>query len=165
VILTENMNMRCIAVQFVPPTLDNWSKVAMHKLCLELQEKANKGPTFISRIIMGDKSWIYSYDPETKQQSSQWKSPHSPRAKKAWRGRSGVQQRACSLFFLTWRGLFIVNLFLLTLRSTLTFTMTFWDAWEKMCDEKPGTLAQPRLAPSSRQCACPHVPENHRVCD
>jgi hypothetical protein len=23
VILTENMNMRCIAVQFVPPTLDN----------------------------------------------------------------------------------------------------------------------------------------------
>jgi hypothetical protein len=43
---------------------------------------------------MGDKSWIFGYDPETKQQSSQWKTPQSPGAKKAHR--SGVQQRACS---------------------------------------------------------------------
>jgi hypothetical protein len=33
---------------------------------------------------MGDKSWIYGYDPETKQQSSQWKSQQTPRAKKVW---------------------------------------------------------------------------------
>jgi hypothetical protein len=39
--------------------------------------------SIISRITMGDKSWIYGYDPETKQQLSQWKSPQSPRAKKA----------------------------------------------------------------------------------
>jgi hypothetical protein len=32
---------------------------------------------------MGDESWIYSYDPETKQKSSQWKSAQSPRVKKA----------------------------------------------------------------------------------
>jgi hypothetical protein len=32
---------------------------------------------------MGDKSWIYGYDPETKQQLSHWKSPQSQRAKKA----------------------------------------------------------------------------------
>jgi hypothetical protein len=32
---------------------------------------------------MGDESWIYGYDPETKQQSLQWKSPQSPRAKRA----------------------------------------------------------------------------------
>jgi hypothetical protein len=29
--------------------------------------------TFLSRVITDDDSWIYSYDPETKQQSSQWK--------------------------------------------------------------------------------------------
>jgi hypothetical protein len=57
------------------------------------------------------------------------------------RGTSGVQQRACSLlFFSTWRGLFTVNLFLLTLRSTLIFTVTFWDAWEKLSDEKETEL-------------------------
>jgi hypothetical protein len=38
-------------------------------MCLELQEKAKKDQTFISRIITGDKSWIYDYDPETKQQT------------------------------------------------------------------------------------------------
>jgi hypothetical protein len=32
---------------------------------------------------MGDESWIYDYDPETKQQSSQWNSSQSPRAKMA----------------------------------------------------------------------------------
>jgi hypothetical protein len=51
-------------------------------MCLELQEKDNEDPTFISRIIKGDESWIYSYDQETKQQSWQWKSPQLPRAKK-----------------------------------------------------------------------------------
>jgi histone-lysine N-methyltransferase SETMAR len=40
---------------------------------------------------MGDKSWIYSYDPETKQQSSQWKSPQSPRTKKAQKVRSSTE--------------------------------------------------------------------------
>jgi hypothetical protein len=46
--------------------------------------------------------------------------------------RSGVQQIACSLvFFFTWRELFTTNLFLLTLRSTLTFPLKFWDAREK----------------------------------
>jgi histone-lysine N-methyltransferase SETMAR len=30
---------------------------------------------------MGEESWIYGCDPETKQQSLQWKSPQSPRAK------------------------------------------------------------------------------------
>ena len=28
------------------------------------------------------KSWCYGYDPESKQESSQWKTPHSPRPPK-----------------------------------------------------------------------------------
>jgi hypothetical protein len=35
---------------------------------------------------MGDKSKIYGYDPETKQQLSQLKSPQSPRAKQGVAG-------------------------------------------------------------------------------
>jgi hypothetical protein len=63
-------------------TLDKWSEAGRINVCLELWEKANEDPTFmsISRIIMVDESRIYGYDPETKQQSSQWKSPQSPRA-------------------------------------------------------------------------------------
>jgi histone-lysine N-methyltransferase SETMAR len=104
-ILTENLNMRRIAAKFVPHLLTNDQKQRHVNVCLELQGKANEDTTFISRIITGDESWIYSYDPETKQQLSLWKSPQSPRAKNARRGRSGVLQRACSLFFLDVMGI------------------------------------------------------------
>jgi hypothetical protein len=53
-----------------------------------LQEKANEDTAFISKIITGDESWIYGYDAERKQQSLQWKSPQSPRAKKVPQVRS-----------------------------------------------------------------------------
>jgi hypothetical protein len=39
------------------------------------------------------------------------------------------------LFFSTQMGLYTMTLFLLTLWSTLTFTVTFWDAWEEMYDK------------------------------
>jgi hypothetical protein len=61
------LNMHCIAEKFVPRLLTNYQKQRHVNLCLELWEKANEDPTFISRITMGDESWIYSYDPETKQ--------------------------------------------------------------------------------------------------
>jgi hypothetical protein len=96
------------------------------------------GPTFISRIITGDESWIYSYgyDPETKQQSSQWKSPQSPKAKKKARQVRSSTKSMLIVFFSMWRGLFIVNLLLLTLWPTVTF----WDAWGKICNEKYGNF-------------------------
>jgi hypothetical protein len=45
----------------------------------------------LSRVITGDESWIYGYDPDTKQQSSQWKSPNYRRPKKARQVRSKVK--------------------------------------------------------------------------
>jgi len=40
---------------------------------------------------MGDETWFYVYDPETRVQSSQWKSPSSPRVKKARQSRSNIK--------------------------------------------------------------------------
>jgi hypothetical protein len=45
---------------------------------------------------MGDENWIYSNDPETKQQSLHWKSPQSPRAKRL--GRSGFNKELDHFF-------------------------------------------------------------------
>jgi hypothetical protein len=47
-ILIENLNMRRIAAKFVPRLLTNDQKRCRLNMCLELQEKANKDPTFIS---------------------------------------------------------------------------------------------------------------------
>jgi predicted RNA-binding protein with PUA-like domain len=38
---------------------------------------------FLDRTITTDETWFHYYDPETEQQSSQWKNVDSPRSKKA----------------------------------------------------------------------------------
>jgi hypothetical protein len=62
--------------------LTNDQKQRRLSVYLVLRDKDDEDPTFISRIITSDENWIYDYDPETKQQSSQWKSSQLPRAKK-----------------------------------------------------------------------------------
>jgi histone-lysine N-methyltransferase SETMAR len=94
-----------IAVKFVPRLLTNDQKQQHVNMCLELREKANEDPTSvnISRIIIGDESWIYCYDPETKQQSLQWNSTHSPSAKKAQQVQSST--KSMLIVFFDMRGI------------------------------------------------------------
>jgi len=58
---------------------------------MELKQQARDDLNFISNIITGDETGVYVYDPDTKQQSSQWKSPNSPRPKKAHQVCSNVK--------------------------------------------------------------------------
>ena len=42
-----------------------------------------RGPDdFLSRLVTMDENWLYHYDPETKQQSMEWRYSGSPRPKK-----------------------------------------------------------------------------------
>ena len=90
-ILTEDLNMRRIAAKFVPNLLTGDQRQRRVDVCQELRELASNDRCFLSRIITGDESWCYGYDPETKQQSSQWTSPQSPRPKKARQVRSATK--------------------------------------------------------------------------
>jgi len=45
----------------------------------------------LDRVITGDETWCFQYDPETKRQSKQWKTENSPRLKKARMSRSQVK--------------------------------------------------------------------------
>jgi hypothetical protein len=123
--------MHCIAAQFVPRLLTDDQNQWSINVCLELWENGNEDPTFmsISRIITGDESWIYGYDPETKQNRHSGRAHNHQEKKKAHQVRRPT--KSMHIFFDV-KGIVTVNLFLLTLRSTLTF----WDAWEKMCDKK-----------------------------
>jgi len=60
-------------------------------VCLDLKENAANDPSFLSNVITGDETWVYTYDPEIKTPSSQWKSPGSPRPKKARQLRSNIK--------------------------------------------------------------------------
>ena len=90
-ILTCDLNMHRIAAKFVPRLLTPKQKEHRVAICQELRQHALNDPSFMSRVITGDESWVYGYDSETKQQSSQWKSPGSPRPKKARQSHSAAK--------------------------------------------------------------------------
>ena len=85
--------MRRDAAKFVPRliTQDQKKKTTRLTLCQELKNQFESDPNFLSKVITGDESWSYGYDPETKQASSQWKTPTSPRPKQARQVRSNVK--------------------------------------------------------------------------
>jgi len=56
----------------------NWLEI-----CQDLQGRLKIEPNFLDKVIMGDESWVFDYDPETKWQSSEWHMKSSPRPKKA----------------------------------------------------------------------------------
>jgi hypothetical protein len=75
--------MRRLSAKSVPRLLSDDQKAHCVSVCRELKQQARYDPNFISNIITGVETWVYGYDPATEQQSLQWKSPNSPRPKKA----------------------------------------------------------------------------------
>ena len=82
-ILTVQLNMHQIRAKFVPRVLTQDQKDSRVAICQELKETVKNDPTLLLNVITGDESIVYAYDPETKLQSSQWKSPGSPGPKKS----------------------------------------------------------------------------------
>ena len=76
--------MHRIAAKFVPRVLTHDQKDSRVAICQELKETVINDPTLLLNVITGDESIGigYAYNPVTKLQSSQWKSPGSPRRKK-----------------------------------------------------------------------------------
>jgi len=97
-ILTEEMGMHNVAVKFVPRILTADQKQQRVNLCTELHQFASDDETFLSRVTTGDEIWVYGYDPETKQQSSQWKTPTSSRPKKTRQVKSNVNSIIITFF-------------------------------------------------------------------
>jgi histone-lysine N-methyltransferase SETMAR len=97
-ILTCDMNMYRVGAKFIPRLLTTEQKEHRVAICKELRQRAVGDSSFMSRVITGDESWVYGYDPETKQQSSQWKNPGSPRPKKARQRRSATKSMLIVFF-------------------------------------------------------------------
>ena len=51
--------------------------------CANLQRFHHEGQDFLSCIVTGDETWVYSWDPKLKRQSAQWHKQGSPHPKKA----------------------------------------------------------------------------------
>ena len=70
-----------MSAKFVPTVLTVEQKQQFSSILLELRDLAVPDSRFLGNVITGDEPCVYGYDPETRFQSSQWKSPSSPRVK------------------------------------------------------------------------------------
>lgn len=60
------LNMRRVAAELVPRLLTQERRERHMEVCQELRA--------VDDLAFGDRTWMYKYDPEAKQKSSQWKS-------------------------------------------------------------------------------------------
>jgi len=70
-ILTEDLQMTRVTVKFVPRLLTAEQKDDRVSIYTDLHDRAQNDPNFMSSVNTSDECWIYGYDPETKQMSSQ----------------------------------------------------------------------------------------------
>lgn len=83
-IIQDHLHMKKVSARWVPRLLTPFQKQARVDSCRELLELCHDNPDdFFSTLVTQDETWVHHYDPETKQQSKQWKHASSPPPKKA----------------------------------------------------------------------------------
>lgn len=95
----EDLGVVCMAAKFIPRLLSREQKEFCAEVTRDLLETANNDPDFLKKDIARDEQEVYGYDPKTKALSSQWKSPVSPRPKKAGPSLSNMKIMLMSFFF------------------------------------------------------------------
>ena len=93
--------MKCVTAKSIPRLLLPEQKEHRATVANDLIQTATNEPDFLKKVITRDELWVYSYEPEMKAQSSQWKSPGSPRPKKS--GQSKI--KTMSAVFFDWEGI------------------------------------------------------------
>jgi len=80
-ILKDDLGMRRVCAKFVPRILIEDQMENRKLIAVELFERSTNENDFLSKIVTGDETWVFAYDPETKLQSSEWHTTTSPRQK------------------------------------------------------------------------------------
>ncbi|GBL97763.1 hypothetical protein AVEN_1278-1 [Araneus ventricosus] len=81
-ILHDDLNMHHICLHMVPKMLSPEQKEARVNMCRDSIDMADEDDSFLKKIVTGDETWCFLYDPQTKRQSSEWKAKTSLRKEK-----------------------------------------------------------------------------------
>ena len=87
--IIKSLGYRKICAKWVPKKMTENQKQTRVDCCRDLTQMAQANPDFFERYITGDETWVYYYDPESRQQSMEWCHPNSPRPKKFRAEKSG----------------------------------------------------------------------------
>ena len=77
-ILTEDLHMRKVCAKIVPKEFTEEQKQRRVTICPNPLERQDD---ILGCVSTGDETWVYQYNPETKWQSTEWKTANSPRPK------------------------------------------------------------------------------------
>ncbi|UYV81095.1 hypothetical protein LAZ67_19002780 [Cordylochernes scorpioides] len=72
-IVTEDLRLKKTPAKFIPRFLTNEQKLCRLATCKDMLEMTRTDPEWKDKIITGDETWVYGYDPETKRQSAEWR--------------------------------------------------------------------------------------------
>lgn len=98
-IITNSLCMSRVCARWIPRLLTEEQKQRRVMLSQRfLDNVQTHGDEFLTNIVTTDETWVYTYDPESKAESSVWKHPGSPPPKKARVSRS-VTKVMIILFF------------------------------------------------------------------
>ncbi|UYV67088.1 hypothetical protein LAZ67_4003857 [Cordylochernes scorpioides] len=82
-IVTEDLKLKKTPAKFIPRFLTNEQKLCRLATCEDMMEMTRTDPEWKDKIITGDETWVYGYDPETKPQTAEWRGSGEPRPKKS----------------------------------------------------------------------------------
>ncbi len=95
-IIKKDLSLKKKAPKWIPHVLTDEQRRFRMKLCAQNLEKLADEPDLLEAIVTGDESSIWTFDPETKVHSMQWRSKGEPRPQIAMRG-----QTRCSTMLIT----------------------------------------------------------------
>ncbi|UYV61753.1 hypothetical protein LAZ67_1006331, partial [Cordylochernes scorpioides] len=72
-IVTEDLKLKKTPAKFNSRFLTNEQKLCRLATCEDMMEMTRTDPEWKDKIITGDETWVYGYDPETKPQSAEWR--------------------------------------------------------------------------------------------
>ena len=101
-ILHEHLMVRKLCARWIPHKLTDAQKQVRVDWCHQMLEKFAGGASkSVYYIVTGDESWIYAYEPETKNQSSVWVFENEEYPTKVVRSRSTSKQMVACFFTKT----------------------------------------------------------------
>jgi len=109
-IIHEDLDMRKLSAKWVSKCLNTDQKLQRYQSSEQVLEFFRRDPNdFLSLLVTMDKTWLYHYDPETKQQSLEYRNSGSPRPTKFRVQKSAAKVLASIFFFLHQDGILLID--------------------------------------------------------
>ncbi len=102
-ILHKDLKLMKKAARFVPKLLTPHHLRDRYETSMMILTTLRTDPDFLKYVVTMDESWVYTYDPEMKIQSSEWLASNNPRPVKELHGRT--IGKSMLVTFFDWKGL------------------------------------------------------------